>query len=410
MSSESAQGLAGSLALVLAVTTLVQILISIALALPTVLAPVAAREIGVRPEALGFFMMLVGVMSMSFSPLAGKLIHRMGAFRLNQLAVLLVAVTLLGAASGNLYLVMLYALTLGFSQTTSISSAAHLLARVTPPGRIGLVLAVRQAGVPVGSVVAGLTVPALLLVLAWPSLCALLAVLMGAALLAERPLRPLVEGAEIARASEPAASLPALMRSVLAQPALRMLTICGFFYTFAQTALLVYIVSYLHIDLGYSLAAAGVVFALSQGAAFVGRLFWAWLFDRLGHPFHLLAWLGAVAAALCIAVASFTPSWPVWLVTLTVILLGGTLTGWNSVYSGGVIRYAPPGEAGAITGAANSFGFIGNMMGPPVGAGLVLLTGHYAFVYLLSAAAIIPVAWMCHGTGRRFSASKASAS
>jgi predicted MFS family arabinose efflux permease len=404
LSGQPAQGRAGSLALVLIVTTLVQILLSIAISLPTVLAPVAARQMGIRPEALGIFMMLVGVMSMSFSPLSGKLIHRMGAFRLNQFAVLLVAVTLLGATTGNLYLVMLFALTLGFSQTTSISSAAHLLTRVTPPRRIGLVMAVRQAGVPVGAVLTGLMVPALLLVLEWPSLCALLAALMGVALLTERPLRPLVEGPEVARATEPAASLPALMRSVLAQPALRMLTICGFFYTFAQTALLVYIVSYLHIDLGYSLAAAGVVFALSQVAAFAGRLFWAWLFDRLGHPFHLLAWLGAVAASLCIAVASFTPAWPVWLVTVTVTLLGGTLTGWNSVYSGGVIRYAPPGAAGAITGAANSFGFIGNMVGPPVGAGVVLLTGHYAFVYLVAAAAIFPVAWMCRATGRRLAA------
>jgi sugar phosphate permease len=304
---------------------------------------------------------------------------------------------------------MVYALILGFCQTTSISAAVHLLARVTPVRRLSVVLAVRQAGVPLGGVLAGLLIPALLLVLDWKSLCALLAALMIASILAERPLRPLVEGADSGRPAEPAARLPALMRSVLVHPALRTLCMCGFFYTFAQTALLVYTVSYLHLDLGYGLAAAGGVFALSQGAAFAGRIFWAWLSDRLGDPFELLAWLGAVSAALCIVAASFTPAWPVWVVTLTVMLMGGTLTGWNSVYAGGVARYSPRESAGATTGAANSFGFIGNLAGPLAGAGVVLLTGHYSVIFLLSALMIIPLAWLCSVTGRNLAAAAASA-
>ena len=392
------------LPLVLAVTTLVQTLVSMAITLPSIMAPVVAPQLGVGPESLGFLMLLTGLASMLCSPFTGGLIQRVGAFRLNQLAVLLLALALLLAASGNLYLVLLFALTLGFCQTTSISSAAYMLARVTPAHRISVVLSVRQSGMPIGGALTGLLVPALLLVFDWRALCALLAALLGLSLLAERPLRPLIEGAHLPRAGASAARLPALMRSLWVHPALRALTICGFFYTFAQASLLVFMVSYLHLELGFSLAAAGGVFALSQGAAFAGRLFWGWTADRLRNPFQLLAWLGTASAALCVAAGSFTTAWPAWLVTLTVILMGATVTGWNGVYSGGVVRYSPRGAEGAMTGAVNFYGFMGNLLGPPLGATLVLFTHHYAVIFFVCALAIIPVAWICGAVGRGLAA------
>ena len=400
VSSEGAGLQSQRLPLVLTITTLVQTLVSMAITLPTIMAPVVAPQLGVGPESVGFLMLLAGVTSMLSSPFSGGLIHRVGAFRLNQLSVLLLATALLLAASGNVYLVLLFALTLGFCQTTSISSAAYMLARVTPAHRISVVLSVRQSGMPIGAALTGLLAPALLLLFDWRALCALLAALLGLSLLAERPLRPLIEGTHQPRAGGSAASMPALMRALWVHPALRALTICGFAYTFAQTSLLVFMVSYLHLELGFGLAAAGGVFALCQGAAMASRLFWGWTADRLREPLQLLAWLGTASAALCVVAGSFAPAWPAWLVTLTVILMGATLTGWNSVYSGGVVRYSPRGAEGAMTGAVNFYGFMGNLLGPPVGALLVLYTRHYSVIFFACALAIIPVAWMCSVVGR----------
>ncbi len=84
--------------------------------------------------------------------------------------------------------------------------------------------------------------------------------------------------------------------------------------------------------------------------------------------------------------------------------MGATVTGWNGVYSGGVVRYSPRGAEGAMTGAVNFYGFMGNLLGPPVGAMLVLFTRHYSVIFLVCALAIIPVAWICGVVGRGLAA------
>lgn len=392
---------------VLAMTVLVQMFIALAMAAPAVLASPAASDLGVAPETLGLFMLVSGLASMLCSPFIGEAIHHLGAFRVNQLGVLLVALSLFAAATGNLVMVLLCALLLGAGQTSAMPSAAQLLAKVTPPHRMSLVLSIRQSGVPIGSALAGLIIPALLLLMDWRSAVLVLAVLLLLAVLAEAPCRGLIDDVRAAGPVGPSAGLPALLRVLRAQPALRALALCALGYTFAQSVLVVYIVSYLHLELGYSLAAAGAAFALSQAGALVARLFWGWLADRIGSAFQMLAWMGVAGAALCIVAAMFSPAWPLWAVSVTVTLMGATLTGWNGVYAGSVVRHAAPGAVGATIGATNFFGYIGMLSGPPLCAGAVALTGSYASAYFLAALACLPVAWQLGVAGRGAQASPA---
>jgi MFS family permease len=69
---------------------------------------------------------------------------------------------LLAAASG-LWSTALGAALIGMGYGPITPASSHLLARATPPHRVALVFSIKQTGVPLGGVVAGAFVPALLL-------------------------------------------------------------------------------------------------------------------------------------------------------------------------------------------------------------------------------------------------------
>jgi MFS family permease len=388
------------LPLVLTVSLATQILMAFAVTIPPVLAPRVAADVGVAPESLGVFMMVLGAAAMLASPFVGRFIHRVGAVRVNQAGVVLIALGLRAGAAGAMPMLMVCALLLGVGQTTAMPAAAHLLARVTPPHRLSVVLSIRQAGMPVGAAMAGLLVPSLVLALDWRFALALLGAVLMATVLFEAPLRHRIKGGPHRRPAGGVASLRNLMRSMLANPGLRAITLCSLSYSFAQCSLMVFLVSYLNLELGYSLASAGAVMALSQALALAARLFWGWVPDRCGDSFAVIAGLGAAAAALCTLAGFFTPGWPLWAVCTVAAAMGGTLTAWNGVYAGGVVRLSPEGEAGATMGASNVFGYFGMLAGPPVCALAISLSGTYAAAFFLSAAVIIPAAWRVRTAGR----------
>jgi MFS-type transporter involved in bile tolerance (Atg22 family) len=65
---------------------------------------------------------------------------------------------------------------------------------------------------------------------------------------------------------------------------------------------------------------------------------------------------------------------------------GATAIGWNGVQLAEVARRAPPGQAGAVTGACGVITFSGVVLGPPLFAALAAATGSYRNGFLLLAA------------------------
>jgi hypothetical protein len=83
-------------------------------------------------------------------------------------------------------------------------------------------------------------------------------------------------------------------------------------------------------------------------------------------------------ATLCgVAMAFATPGWPVWVVLPLAALYGVSALGWNGVQLSELARRAPPGTAGAVTGARGFVSFGGVVVGPLVFAGLAGLTNSY---------------------------------
>jgi MFS family permease len=154
-------------ALPLAVTTAVQMLVAFAVYSAPVMAPVAGPALGFSASAVGYYIAASYFGSMIGSAAAGGWIARFGPIRASQAGLVLCLAGLSLAASAWPPLVMLggFVVGLGYGPTTPASSV--ILVRAAPPSIFALVFSIKQTGVPAGGVLAGLSVPLLILAVGW---------------------------------------------------------------------------------------------------------------------------------------------------------------------------------------------------------------------------------------------------
>ena len=278
---------------------------------------------------------------------------------------------------------------LGYGPVTPASS--HILARSTPPQRMGVVFSLKQTGVPLGGAMAGLVVPPLVLLWHWQGA----ALAVGAACLVMMGVAQLVRsGFDADRDRSGRISLGGVLRplrQVLGYRDMRNLALCTFFLSAMQLCLTSYLVTYLTSQYQASLVTAGLVLSLAQGAGVAGRLLWGYVADRWLAPNRVLILLTFVMALAALVTALFTPHWPLLLVSVVSMVFGATAIGWNGVYLARVAQLAPPGQAGALTGGTLFFTYFGVVIGPPLYAALVGLTGSAAAGYAGAGLALLAV-------------------
>ncbi|WP_455430587.1 MFS transporter [Paractinoplanes durhamensis] len=124
---------------------------------------------------------------------AGVLVERYGAARISRAGIALSAVSLLGiavAANALWSLIAILALGAGANAMGQLASNTSL-SRHVPPGRQGLSFGVKQAAIPVSTLLAGAAVPTVALTLGWRWAFVLAALLAASAVLlvpADRPV------------------------------------------------------------------------------------------------------------------------------------------------------------------------------------------------------------------------------
>jgi len=373
----------------IAVTLTVQTLTSMAMIAPSVLAPVAARDLGLAPQTIGFFASLTYFGAMLSGLTAGRFTARYGPLAVCQAAVVLAGAGLALGYFALAALVPLAALVIGCAYGVVNPVSSHILVRRTPPRMMSLVFSIKQTGVPVGGAIAGLAAPPLALALGWTgALSALAAVCVAAAFvllparstLAEKRVAPAGPGGSFRGAF---AGLGRPIRLALSSGPLRELSFASLGYAAVQLVFVTYFVSFLALDLGYSLVTAGLVYACSHGAGIVGRIAWGAVADRWLAPRTMLAVLGLISAVCALLAAAFSPAWPIAAVIAVGMLFGASAVGWNGVYLAEVARVAPPGMVTTATGGTQFFA--GALSGPPLFAAAVWATGSYAWAFGLFA-------------------------
>ena len=357
--------------------------------LSTLVLPIAAPAIS---EATGLSISLVGVytaimyVASTFSAGAsGAFIRRYGALRISQAALVLMGLGLVFSWSGWAFVFALTALVIGSGSAVSTPASSDILGRYCPPRRAPLIFSIKQTGVPVGGMLAGALVPALIMAYGWEgafiacgAMCLVLAFLL-------QPLR-----AEFDRHRSPSQRISmwvvvVTVREVLTHPRLRELAFFSVSWVGLQAIYGAFLFAFLADGLGYAPETAGFVFAVGNAAAIGARILWGWIASRFINARALLGWLALVMAGSSIATAYFDPGWSVIAIAAVAVIYAGTAISWHGVLLAEIARLSPVDRIGTMTGGVLLFTSTGIMVYPLVFGAILETTGSYALGFLVAA-------------------------
>ncbi|MFW6077163.1 MAG: MFS transporter, partial [Hyphomicrobiales bacterium] len=257
-----------------------QALASWAVLVLAAIAPLVAERFELAPVLIGYQVAIVYFVATATSLVAGGLVGRWGACRVSQVCLLTSALGCLVLLLPALPTIALGSGLIGFAYGLTNPSAAHLLAKRTTLRNRSFVFSIKQTGVPVGGVAAGLLTPMIAVTWGWQ---AAVAVIIPVALLLAALLAPHREDWDADRDPRAPAGLRELRNvgRVFACPGLTWLSFCGFCFATIQLCLMTFIASFGITELAFSAILGGALLATVQGSGVAGRLTWGFVADRI---------------------------------------------------------------------------------------------------------------------------------
>jgi MFS family permease len=364
------------------VTLAIQALVSLVVFTPPVLAPAAESAVGVPASAVGIVTALIYVSATFGALLSGGTLAKHGPMRASQFSLLLCGVGIALVGVGQVALIALGSLIIGLGYGAVTPSSSAILAERAPPNLRAFIFSLKQTGVPIGGMLAGALVPAMIGLTGWKGAAfaaGAMCLLLAAAL---QPMREGIDRGSRAPDRLPRASLADPLRLVLSHAPLRELSSASFTYSGMQMCLGSFLVVFLHDRSGYSLSAAGAVLATAMAAGIAGRIFWGVVADSGVRPRTLLGVLGLAMSVAAFATAQISAAWPALAVAVVSLLYGGTAVGWNGVYLSEIARVAPLGRAASATGASIAMTYAGVVTMPAIFWLIVHMTGSYPAAFV----------------------------
>lgn len=360
-----------------------------------ILGPVLVPVVGYGPEILGFYGAVIWTAGFLATFLTGPAINRFGAVRVSQFCTCCFGAGLLMGEFGALWAFAIGSVFLGFGAATESPASSALLIRVAPPARRGFIFSVKQIGVPIGGFIAGFAIPALLPLLGWRGVLALVAALCFALVLALEPIRRRYDPPPALRPppmqGNALQDMVAGWRFCWAIPAMRPLLIANAPYNALQFSMHTFLVVRLVTELHLSLVMAGAMIAVMQICGLAGRLGLGWLADRFTSPRGILIAVGFCMLATGTAVAIYSPAWPTWPLFIVVAIFGLTGNAWNGVFMAEVARLVPPAEAGRASAVAMMASIFGVIAAPLAVGWIVAVSGFGAAFGAVTATVLIAV-------------------
>jgi MFS family permease len=358
-----------------------QVAAACVLAAVPVLAPAMAVDIGIDPSLVGIYSGLLFAAATVVSAWSGRLITRFGAVRTNQLALAGSGLALLFASGATLPAVVLAALLVGAGYGPNTPSSSQVLIRVTPPQRRALTFSLKQSGAPIGAMLAGFLLPAVVALASWKMALVVVFAIAATTAFAVEPLRRRLVFSEQSSLSAGRVSGFASMQFVLAESRLRRLMAGGVALMVTHACFQSLFVTYLVEHVMLSLATAGALYASMQAAGAVARVAIGWSVDRLRNARAILAAIAIVALISSAIVAAFEPQWPVTAMWVVCLFVGIGSSGWYGAFLSEVARAVPVERAGFATGGVLFFLYAAHVAAPIVAALLVTVTGNYVPVF-----------------------------
>ncbi|MBM84934.1 MAG: hypothetical protein CMM47_02800 [Rhodospirillaceae bacterium] len=355
-----------------------------------------AEEFGISRAWLGLYLFIQNIASIAAAMGCGALILRIGALRISQWCLIFMGGSLFVISTGLLWLYPLAAILLGGS-AVSTPASSHILARFCPPRLAPLIFSVKQTGVPVGSLIAGLLIPTLLGLGIYSAtlggsihldafgtafVCGLLVYMIALML---EPLKAHFDSDRKPGTQFSISGVAETMRVVVSNPDLRDLALVAFSLGGLQAVWSGFFILFLIDGMDYDEFEAGTAFAIASFTAIGARILWGWMGSALISPRWVMAGLCTFATISAVLTGLYDTGWTMNAILAVAIVFNMTSLSWHGVLLAETARLAPEGHVGGVTGGVLAFTSIAMMIYPAIYGGLLAVTGSYGVGFIAAA-------------------------
>ena len=232
------------------------------------LGPVVVKIFDLNPGYIGGLAALTYGIGMVSAVASGSVIRKYGPLRVGQLSLLLCGTGLWIGAAGAIPFIFVGVLLIGIGIGPSTPASSHILARFAPPHLAPLIFSIKQTGVPLGGIMAGMLFPYWLDLVDWQGALLIAGSLYLVFALVIQPLRPALDDERDPTRRFSVSAMVETFRFVLGNPVLRELALAHCIFTGLQITFGTFFVVFLLDGLGFDLVFAGLAFAFGQGAEF----------------------------------------------------------------------------------------------------------------------------------------------
>jgi predicted MFS family arabinose efflux permease len=357
------------------ISLLVQTAISMLGGSIPLLAPTIADARGWKVDLIAFYAPMVYAVAFVINFRVPHLLARFGGMGLNLMCVVCCAIGLACVLFDSLAVSALSTVAIGVAMGMMNPASAQVLGPRTSPATAGMIMAIKQTGVPLGGMLAGVITPIIAVRYGWE--WAIGTFIIGSAIFVAA-LLPTVQwlNGDIRSSNGRVVGHLDPIRRLLEIPGMWTLITAGAMFSAALVCLRTFISVYLVKELGFNLELAGFAFSASQAAGLIGQIGWAALSDRILSPHRTMGLIGFLIAASATLMATFSGHWSTSAICVVVGMYGAGAAGFVPLVLGEVARRAKPGQVGAVTSAANLFLLGGVVLGPMLFGGLASLQSY----------------------------------
>ena len=359
-----------------------QTFVALGRALPAVIAPAIIEDLRLDPAWIGVYFGLMALAALVSQLGCGSFIVRLGAFRVSQIALVMLSIGTALTALGTPLPLVLSAIIGGGGGAVSTPASSHLLSRVTSPRYLPLVFSIKQTAVPAGLLLAGVLGPPLTEWMGWRTTMLISAAACAVLVLVLQPLRRVFDTDRVPTRTFRFSDFRSTLSLVLATRRLRALSFACLAFNGLQSVMTAYFVIYLT-TIGYTPVAAGFLFSVAVAVAVPGRILWGWIGSSFVSPRVMMAGLALGMAGSAVLLAFCSAGWPTLLVGLVACALSATALSWHGILLAETARAAPEDMRGAVTGGVLSFGQVGGLTLPLIYSGFLDQTGSYGIGFIV---------------------------
>lgn len=354
------------------------------------LSPLIVTDLDLTRTQLGAVTTVMFLVAVVASPAAGRAVDRFGA-RSVLLALYVAASVALAfvASAGSFAGLAVAGIAVGIGQGAANPATNAVVSRHVLPRRRGVLLGIKQSGVPLAQFLAGAALAPLAVVLDWR-----LAVLLGFVLIVPSALATAVV------VPEDPPRLSAGGPAGRATQDLGWLICCTLLLALAVQATNIYLPLYAFEHVGTSSTSAGILVGMVGLLGATSRIVLGRLAGRVDTPSVVVLGLALVAIVAIGTLAMAGPGAGVAL-WIGAALFGSSVLGFNAVAMTVVVRRVPSERAGSASGALATAMFAGFALGPLAFGALADMTGGYRTGWLACLGACVAAAVVAGVLGRR---------